>query len=80
GTLRRNPDRKWRQSPQAVAELQAKQRAILTSAARLVKPGGRLVYATRSLLDAENEAIAAEFAAAHAEFQPLDAAEALGKA
>ncbi len=80
GTLRRNPDLKWRQSPQAVAELQAKQRAILTSAARLVKPGGRLVYATCSLLDAENEAIAAEFAAAHAEFQPLDAAEALGKA
>ncbi|MFW1545166.1 hypothetical protein ACEWAO_23745, partial [Vibrio parahaemolyticus] len=38
GTLRRNPDLKWRQSPQAVAELQAKQRAILTSAARLVKP------------------------------------------
>ena len=50
GTLRRNPDLKWRQSPQAVAELQAKQAAILASAARLLKPGGRLVYATCSLL------------------------------
>ena len=80
GTLRRNPDLKWRQSPQAVTELQAKQRAILASAARLVKPGGRLVYATCSLLDAENEVIAAEFAAAHPDFKPLPADEALGKA
>ncbi len=79
GTLRRNPDLKWRQSPQAVTELQVKQRAILASAARLVKPGGRLVYATCSLLDAENEVIAAEFAAAHPDFQPLAADEALGK-
>jgi len=80
GTLRRNPDLKWRQSPQSVTELQAKQRAILASAARLVKPGGRLVYATCSLLDAENEVIAAEFAAAHPDFQPLAADEALVKA
>lgn len=80
GTLRRNPDLKWRQSPKAVAELQAKQRAILASAARLVKPGGRLVYATCSLLEAENEVIAAEFAAAHPDFRPLDAAELLAKA
>jgi 16S rRNA (cytosine967-C5)-methyltransferase len=79
GTLRRNPDLKWRQSPKGVAELQDKQRAILASAARLVKPGGRLVYATCSLLDAENEVIAAEFAAAHPEFKPLDAAECLAK-
>jgi len=79
GTLRRNPDLKWRQSPQAVTELQAKQRAILASAARLVKPGGRLVYATCSLLDAENEVIAAEFAAAHPGFKPLAADEALAK-
>jgi 16S rRNA (cytosine967-C5)-methyltransferase len=80
GTLRRNPDLKWRQSPQGLAELQDKQRAILASAARLVKPGGRLVYATCSLLDAENEAIAAEFAAAHLDFKPLAADEALAKA
>jgi len=79
GTLRRNPDLKWRQSPKGVAELQDKQRAILASAARLVKPGGRLVYATCSLLDAENEVIAAEFSAAHPGFKPLAADEALAK-
>ncbi|RZJ10042.1 MAG: RsmB/NOP family class I SAM-dependent RNA methyltransferase [Rubrivivax sp.] len=79
GTLRRNPDLKWRQSAQGVSELQEKQRAILAGAARLVKPGGRLVYATCSLLEAENEIIAAEFAAAHPEFKPLAADEALRK-
>ncbi len=80
GTLRRNPDLKWRQSPQAVAELQVKQAAILASAARLLKPGGRLVYATCSLLDAENEVIAQAFGEAHPQFKPLDAAELLTKA
>jgi 16S rRNA (cytosine967-C5)-methyltransferase len=45
GTLRRNPDLKWRQSIQAVEEMATKQAAILQSAARLVKSGGRLVYA-----------------------------------
>lgn len=80
GTLRRNPDLKWRQSPQAVQELQEKQRAILDCAARLLKPGGRLVYATCSLLDAENEAIAEAFGAAHPDFIKLDAAEVLEKA
>ncbi len=73
GTLRRNPDLKWRQSPAAVHELQAKQGAILASAARLVKSGGRLVYATCSLLEAENEAVVAAFTAAHPGFEPLPA-------
>jgi 16S rRNA (cytosine967-C5)-methyltransferase len=68
GTLRRNPDMKWRQSPESVLELNAKQTAILSSAARLVKPGGRLVYATCSLLDEENDAIAAQFLATHTDF------------
>jgi 16S rRNA (cytosine967-C5)-methyltransferase len=72
GTLRRNPDMKWRQSPAAVAELVALQRNILVSAARMVKPGGRLVYATCSLLEAENEAVADAFEASG--FQRLDAA------
>ncbi len=63
GTLRRNPDLKWRQSPQSVDELRVKQAAILASASRLVKPGGRLVYATCSLLQSENEAIADAFSA-----------------
>lgn len=71
GTLRRNPDMKWRQTPESVAELNAKQTSILSSAARLVKPGGRLVYATCSLLDEENEAIATQFLATHADFVQL---------
>ena len=81
GTLRRNPDLKWRQSPESVAELVVKQAAILASAARLLKPGGRLVYATCSLLEAENEAIALAFTAANArDFVPLSAAEVLTRA
>ncbi|HWW04838.1 RsmB/NOP family class I SAM-dependent RNA methyltransferase [Collimonas sp.] len=68
GTLRRNPDVKWRQTPEAIAEMNLKQIAILSSAARLVKSGGRLVYGTCSLLDEENEAIAAQFLASHEDF------------
>ena len=63
GTLRRNPDLKFRQSAQGVAELVDKQRAILRAAAKLLKPGGRLVYATCSLLPEENEAIVEAFLA-----------------
>ncbi len=77
GTLRRNPDLKWRQSPEAIEELTVKQAAILDSAARMVKPGGRLVYATCSLLRAENEDIAEAFSAGHADFVPVDAADIL---
>lgn len=81
GTLRRNPDMKWRQSPQSVQELNDKQAAILASAARLVKPGGRLVYATCSLLEEENEAIAGAFTTAcGGDFQPVAASAALEKA
>jgi len=79
GTLRRNPDLKWRQSPKAVEELTAKQTSILASAARLLKPGGRLVYATCSILPEENEAIAEAFSAAHPDFELLDAGELLAQ-
>src|SRR6185295_1781542 len=71
GTLRRNPDLKWRHGAQALAELAQKQRSILSAASRLVKPGGRLLYATCSILSEENEAIAEGFASAHPEFDPL---------
>jgi len=80
GTLRRNPDLKWRQSPKALAELGAKQAAILDSAARLLKPGGRIVYATCSLLRAENEDIAEAFTAAHPAFRRLSVRELLESA
>lgn len=68
GTLRRNPDVKWRQVQESIAELNVKQAAILDSAARLLKAGGRLIYATCSLLDEENEAIVNQFLTAHTDF------------
>jgi 16S rRNA (cytosine967-C5)-methyltransferase len=77
GTLRRNPDLKWRQTPKDIIELTAKQTAILTRAAKLVKGGGRLVYATCSLLQDENEAIADAFLSAHPEFTLKPANEIL---
>jgi 16S rRNA (cytosine967-C5)-methyltransferase len=77
GTLRRSPDLKWRQTEAGVAELAALQARILESAARLLKPGGRLVYATCSLLPQENEDVAAAFSTAHRDFLPLDAGELL---
>jgi 16S rRNA (cytosine967-C5)-methyltransferase len=80
GTLRRNPDLKWRQSPEALAELTAKQAAILASAARLLKPDGRIVYATCSLLRAEDEDIADAFTAAHPDFRRLSVRELLESA
>jgi 16S rRNA (cytosine967-C5)-methyltransferase len=79
GTLRRNPDLKWRQTPEAVAELTVKQGAILHAASGLVKKGGRLVYATCSLLDAENETVVSAFLAKHPEFVSLSAEEVLRK-
>lgn len=79
GTLRRNPGLKWRQSPQGVQELAATQLAILQSAARLLKPGGRLLYATCSLLREENEAIAQAFGQGHPEFEPLAVRDLLGQ-
>ncbi len=77
GTLRRNPDLKWRQSPESAAELSAKQGSILHAAARLVKPGGVLVYATCSLLREENEEVVAGFLAQQPQFQAEDATSAL---
>jgi 16S rRNA (cytosine967-C5)-methyltransferase len=77
GTLRRNPDLKWRQTELDIAELTVKQANILGAAAKLVKPGGRLVYATCSLLQEENEGIIEQFLAQHPEFKAGNAAEIL---
>jgi len=57
GVLRRNPDVKWRRTEEDLRRLQDKQRTILAAAAAMVKPGGRLVYATCSLEPDENEAV-----------------------
>ena len=79
GTLRRNPDLKWRQTAEGVAELSRKQHDILKGASRLVKAGGRLVYATCSILPEENEAIVAGFLAAHADFRQVSAQDILAQ-
>ena len=75
GTLRRNPDLKWRQDMPAIEQLAAKQLEILQSASRLLKPGGRLVYATCSMLQQENEQVAEAFTVANGAFSPVDAGE-----
>lgn len=78
GTLRRSPDLKWRQKPADIDALATQQQAILSAAARLVKPGGRLVYATCSPLPEENEAVAEAFDAAQGRvFVPLAVVELL---
>jgi 16S rRNA (cytosine967-C5)-methyltransferase len=79
GTLRRNPDVKWRQSAAAIGELQTKQQAILAGAARLLKPGGRLVYATCSVLQEENEAVVAQFLTSHEQFSLLPMKDVLAE-
>lgn len=80
GTLRRNPDLKWRQTEDAIAEMNGKQREILASAARLVKPGGRLVYATCSLLEDENEQVVADFLAKDDRFALVPMRQVLAEA
>ena len=79
GTLRRNPEIRWRISPDDIAELSSKQECILENAAEMVGPGGTLLYSTCSLEKDENEAVAGAFAAKHAEFDQirLDAARDL---
>jgi 16S rRNA (cytosine967-C5)-methyltransferase len=79
GTLRRNPDVKWRQTEKGVAELNEKQASILDSAARLVKAGGRLVYATCSILDEENEGIVSHFLSNHPDFELLPVSQVLAE-
>jgi 16S rRNA (cytosine967-C5)-methyltransferase len=73
GTWRRRPDAKWRITPDALGRRTAEQDAVLREAARYVRPGGRLAYATCSLLHKENDARIAHFRAAHPEFRPLPA-------
>jgi len=61
GTLRRNPDAKWKLSPESLDQVRALQREILSGYAAMVKPGGLLVYATCSILPSENQAQVARF-------------------
>lgn len=77
GTLRRNPDLKFRQNEQGLAEINVKQLDILIAASRLVKPGGVLVYATCSILRAENQDIVENFLSEHAEFEIIEVKQVL---
>jgi 16S rRNA (cytosine967-C5)-methyltransferase len=75
GAWRRQPDSRWRLSDHALADRTRDQDRILAQAAKLVKPGGRLIYATCSLLPQENRERAWDFQSAHPEFRPLPAAQ-----
>lgn len=76
GVWRRRPDAKWRLKPHDIADRQAEQRAILSLAATLVKPGGRLVYATCSVLPDEGADQMAAFLTAHADYVAVPTAAA----
>jgi 16S rRNA (cytosine967-C5)-methyltransferase len=76
GVWRRNPDARWKNLGPSLAELLPLQENILRSAARLVKPGGRLVYATCSLLPDENQMQVQKFLAAHPDFTLIPIADA----
>ncbi|WII93056.1 RsmB/NOP family class I SAM-dependent RNA methyltransferase [Kingella negevensis] len=77
GTLRRNPDLKYRQSPETLANLLKQQQSIFQAASQLVKSGGRLVYATCSILPEENEMQVAEFLKNNSDFELVNCAELL---
>ena len=79
GTLRRNPDLKFRQTPESVLAFAQMQASILAAASRLVKPGGRLVYATCSLLPQENRNLVDTFLENHADFTLRPANEILAQ-
>jgi 16S rRNA (cytosine967-C5)-methyltransferase len=78
GTLRRKPDARYRFTEEMLAEAVGRQRALLEQCAPLVKPGGRLVYGTCSVLHAENEAVVEAFLVTHPEFRLLPPADKLG--
>ncbi len=79
GTVRRNPDLKWRQTQEDVTAANVLQKNILARAAKLVKAGGRVIYATCSLLQEENEAVAEDFLSKHPDFVLVPANEILAQ-
>jgi 16S rRNA (cytosine967-C5)-methyltransferase len=76
GTLRHNPEIRWRLSPESFRELPAVQGRILSAAARVVRRGGRLVYSTCSVEREENEEVVADFLQTHADFKQVEATPA----
>jgi 16S rRNA (cytosine967-C5)-methyltransferase len=80
GTLRRNPEARWRLTPREIAAFPPRQLALLVTYAPLVAPGGRLVYATCTVLGEENERVVERFLAERPEFEPVPLKEIWGKA
>jgi len=76
GSWRRKPDAKWRLTPESLANRQDDQRAVLDRAAQLVKPGGRVVYVTCSVLPQENTRQIEAFLARHPQFRLVPFADA----
>ena len=79
GTLRRNPDLKWRLSPEELERINAIQKSVLEEASKLVKPKGRLVYATCSLLKRENDDVVNAFLEAHPDWKLVPAVDVLAQ-
>ncbi len=77
GTLRRRPEIKWRTTPEEITGFHQRQCALLAAGARLTRPGGRLVYATCSLLKQENQMVAETFLRENPEFRLIPAMQTL---
>jgi 16S rRNA (cytosine967-C5)-methyltransferase len=80
GTWRRNPDAKWRLRPGTLEVRRREQAAVLDRAARLARPGGRIVYVTCSVLPEENDEAVADFLARHEGFAAMPAVDVLDRA
>jgi len=80
GVLRRNPEARWRLTPDEVGAFPARQLALLESYAPLVEPGGRLVFATCTFLRAEDEGVVESFLSRHDAFRVMPIKEILGAA
>jgi 16S rRNA (cytosine967-C5)-methyltransferase len=80
GVLRRHPEARWRLAPKDIEEVTAKQRAILAGSAQLVQPGGRLIYATCTIIRRENDEVVQDFLSKHPDFMAVPVKEILGSA
>jgi 16S rRNA (cytosine967-C5)-methyltransferase len=79
GTLRRNPEARWRLTPQAIAGFPARQLALLVTYAPLCAVGGRLIYATCTILEEENEKVVERFLAERPDFVRVPVKEIWGR-